>query len=534
MPNFQTTRNATDAMLLCILSMWFCSAVFGQVDRQKYLDMQPIAEASVQMLAPPQSEPYSRGNQVMFFQTAEEDPLSFYTRTQDGEWLIPAQVDRDDPWVRLLIFGPARPTIVDVAIEINQHPFRQARELWIDKLLAEAKKTFLERTDAAASEVAGKPEEESEEEPEEESKEQIPMVDAQSRQASTLFKRLINYLAADPSTTDREASREELRWLLAEWTGGPALLTLSPALAWRRAEAAPLWLALDRNGDQTLSREEIQQTVATFKQADSNRDEIVDLKELERFGKEHAPRGQTQGHALVVVLDEHTDWKALSKELRHAYGRQTPRADFLSLPAEVVYRVSFAKEEAKVTLLALQDSASDSWQLHSSTEQVITVGQPEAYLELSAAQGKVDADNTSGDMQQTQIALGAVVDGNPLLRLLDQDNNKRLTLREQRNAENLLTTLDRNHDGQLDRREIPTAIRLGVTHGPQVHQHLAKAIAAQGKHGDPINSSAPAWFVGMDRNQDGDLSKREFQGSPAQFAKFDRDGDGLINGQEAQ
>ncbi len=536
MSHYSSTRIVSLAILFCVLTAWFGSSVVGQVDRQKHLGAQPLAEVDVQSLKSPQNKAYSNQNAPGMFLAESEDPLSFYVRTQDGEWQIPAQVDRDDPWVRLLVLSPVRPTVVDMAIEINQHSFRAAREQWIDQLLAEAKTAFLVRKGDASGEAVETPETSDAIVPNKNDEEiEIPMVAAQSRKTHTLFKRLINYLAADPSIVDHETSREELRWLLAEWTGGPALLTMSPALAWRRADAAPLWRALDRNGDHTLSREEIEQTTTTFKQADINRDDIVDLAELQRFGKDRAKHEHIQGHPLVVVLDENTNWKTLKKHLNTAYELQMEVANLLSSPADLVVRVSFGSEEAKIALLAINDNADPSWRLNSSTEQVITVERQETYVELSAAQGKdVDPENTSGDMQQTQVAIGAVVDGFPLFRLLDHDNNRQLTPRERRSVADFLTNLDRNQNGQVDRSEIPTAIRLAVTHGPKVHGHLAQAIAAQRKHRDQVDSPVPDWFVGMDRNHDGDLSKREFQGSPDQFAKYDRDQDGLISRKEAQ
>jgi len=432
---------------------------------------------------------YARDNQVMMYRPEQEDPLSFYTRTQDGEWLIPARVQRDDPWVRLLVLGPVGLTIVDVAIEINQQPYRAAREGWIDKLLAEAKTTFLVRTGVETAEAAGITEPEPAETTEaadeaDEAEEEVPTVAAQGRLTRTVFQRLINYLAADQTIADREASREELRWLLAEWTGGPALLTLSPAFAWRRADVAPLWRALDRDGDDVLSSDEIQQATTTLKQADINRDDTIDLTELQRLAKDRTSYQRTNSHPLIVVIDEHTDWKALRKDLRLAYKEQGEAttdmplqdrirygarslgtavlANLLSLPPDLVYRVSFGKEQAKVALLAVTGTTT----FNSSSEQVITVDfrdtrQQETHLELSAAQGEIDVENASGDMQQTQVAIGAVVDGYPLFRQLDLDNNRQLTLRERRKVVELLTTLDRNADGQVEHRELPTPIRLG-------------------------------------------------------------------------
>jgi hypothetical protein len=44
----------------------------------------------------------------------------------------------------------------------------------------------------------------------------------------------------------------------------------------------------------------------------------------------------------------------------------------------------------------------------------------------------------------------------------------------------------------------------------------------------------PLWFRKMDRNGDGDVSPREFLGTPAQFRRIDADGDGLIDPDEAE
>lgn len=575
-------------LLACLcLSMVVTTNANAQPDRQAYLENSPLAGAEVQSLTEAEEPDYAERNPLMMYQPSEEDPLSFYTRTQDGEWLIPSQVDAQDSWVRVLVLGPGRPTIADISIDINRQPFRSAREAWIDKLLAEAKATFLVRAGEAAADAAGitEPDEPATDAGEttneatveaadgsaatdsgnsEEgddvaaSDDDIPLVSAQSRQTSSLFKRLINYLAADQST----AEREEVRWLLAEWTGGPALMTLSPAFAWRRADIAPLWQALDSDADQQLSSEEIKQAAATLRRADIDRNEILDLSELSKLGKENASQQRTAGYPLVVILDAQTDWQALRQHLQAAYANQSQdvgplplierigRGDrtveladlmnLLSLEPDLVYRVAFENEDATLQLLAIgdsnstDDSGSQSWQLHSSTDEVVTIERRETYMELTAAQGDIDEENASGDMQQTQVSVGAVVDGYPLFRLLDHDNNRQLTLRERRGIDSLLAKLDRNGDGHLDHSERPTGIRLAVTLGPFSHQHLAQAVAAQRPQEDTTAAAAPDWFVGMDRNNDGDLSRREFQGSPTQFAQFDRNDDGLISSAEVQ
>lgn len=45
--------------------------------------------------------------------------------------------------------------------------------------------------------------------------------------------------------------------------------------------------------------------------------------------------------------------------------------------------------------------------------------------------------------------------------------------------------------------------------------------------------SGVEWFRGMDRNRDGDVSSREFTGSPEAFHRLDTDRDGLISPEEA-
>jgi hypothetical protein len=43
----------------------------------------------------------------------------------------------------------------------------------------------------------------------------------------------------------------------------------------------------------------------------------------------------------------------------------------------------------------------------------------------------------------------------------------------------------------------------------------------------------PTWFQRMDRNNDGDLTWNEFLGPREVFHRIDKDGDGLIDPQEA-
>lgn len=128
---------------------------------------------------------------------------------------------------------------------------------------------------------------------------------------------------------------------------------------------------------------------------------------------------------------------------------------------------------------------------------------------------------------QGQIARGCVLltlldHGRGLFEVLDADRDGGLGVRELRTAWERLTTAGCVTDGKFDRAKLPRHLYGCVSHGHP-----------QGTLGKPIRSG-PAWFTAMDRNGDGDVSKREFTGPADVFAKLDTDGDGLLSATEAE
>jgi Ca2+-binding EF-hand superfamily protein len=124
-----------------------------------------------------------------------------------------------------------------------------------------------------------------------------------------------------------------------------------------------------------------------------------------------------------------------------------------------------------------------------------------------------------------------------LFDLLDSDRDGRLSVREINQAPKLLARP--GSKGFLRKEEIPPCYQLTLRRGPArpggsnqedvfVERYFSDYEEEQAvQHG-------PAWFRKMDRNRDGDVSRKEFLFSDELFRKIDTDGDGLISLQEAK
>ena len=124
-----------------------------------------------------------------------------------------------------------------------------------------------------------------------------------------------------------------------------------------------------------------------------------------------------------------------------------------------------------------------------------------------------------------------------LFSLLDLNKDNRLTPRECLQAATAWKPNDTNQDGQLARHELSGKLRLTVELVKPVLFQNVLAQQGGGMTGEPIlnrETSGPLWFRGMDRNKDGDISRREFIGNDAAFQKWESDGDGLISAKEAE
>src|SRR5262249_15710703 len=109
-----------------------------------------------------------------------------------------------------------------------------------------------------------------------------------------------------------------------------------------------------------------------------------------------------------------------------------------------------------------------------------------------------------------------------LFELLDSDRDGRLGQRELRTAQARLAVWDRNGHGFLTRAEFPRQFLITVSQG---HSQVTDRGSGAPGYGPaaraPMSARGPLWFRHMDRNGDGDVSRREFLGSSEDFKRLD-------------
>jgi Ca2+-binding EF-hand superfamily protein len=139
--------------------------------------------------------------------------------------------------------------------------------------------------------------------------------------------------------------------------------------------------------------------------------------------------------------------------------------------------------------------------------------------------------------ERSCVSMTVANEGKGLFGLLDTDGDGRLSVRELRNAPKLLNRLD-TEGGKLSRKGVPRHHVATLALGPNAGRDPFGRVPAAPRRKDVRpgrveRGRGPLWFQKMDRNRDGDVSRREFLGTDAQFREIDTDGDGLISVEEA-
>lgn len=329
-------------------------------------------------------------------------------------------------------------------------------------------------------------------------------------------------------------------------------------------ESSPLTTAivkhLDGDGDGSLSESEWKAAADTMKKLDKNDDELIGAGELVANAVYPGAAGT---HLLASSSAAVTTPELISKcPLVRLSGdpndtawaaelaKRTPKLTAADLPD---WR---QKEPAKewVVKLSGQSSAVDrftvsgnavrveGWQSAGKLPEATETVRKELLAQLDAPEpdglswllptadrdgdGQLDRKELDAWLDlQSKLCRGqvlvTVLDGGGLFEVIDTDHDGALSVRELRTAWGTLTAAGYTSDGKCDPAKLPRVLLAVASVG------YPQTIAVGSRRG-------PDWFRAMDRNGDGDVSKREFTGTPAVFADLDTDHDGLLDATEAE
>jgi Ca2+-binding EF-hand superfamily protein len=323
---------------------------------------------------------------------------------------------------------------------------------------------------------------------------------------------------------------------------GPALtgmpfFSLRPDLPVAAAVKA-LMARYDRNRDGKLTPDDIKLDAATLARLDRDRDGKLDATELTAWlvgtpdldvqvplgrgiaagirvtpGTRSTMITRPTATGLIVIVG---DWclELRGEELPGPRARRTAELDRLFRSLDTNANGYLEKGElfrppfTHVPLLRLADRDGDG---RVSKKEFV------AFAEM---QQKVQGSLTFVGVQSL---------GQSLFRLLDSDCDGRLGQRELHDAWKQMTLWDVSGTRTFRRDTLPQHFRITMAHG----------VLEPGNFGlirqrEPERTRGPLWFRKMDRNGDGDVSRKEWLGSREQFAAIDTDGDGLISVEEAE
>jgi Ca2+-binding EF-hand superfamily protein len=305
----------------------------------------------------------------------------------------------------------------------------------------------------------------------------------------------------------------------------------------------------DRDGDGKLSLKEIGLDAETFTRLDLNRDGRLDAEELAAW--------LAGGASFIVTLRLGPDVTAdASVEL--ADGKRRPGlADAVLQKGAGRLLLGVGKRRLDLATGAAAESLTPTGHDRASLLALYAKADPKnkGYVEAAdvtgvsfkplrsllplatpAGDGKLTRRDLEAYLELRRLAdvglvtLTARTQARGWFTLLDADRDGRLSVRELRAAWRRLADVHAEKSGVLTLEKDVLPLTLTLAQGRAIEQGLA--LYAPTARARP--ERGPLWFRKMDRNGDGDVSRKEWLGTRAEFDRIDRDGDGLISAEEAE
>ena len=121
--------------------------------------------------------------------------------------------------------------------------------------------------------------------------------------------------------------------------------------------------------------------------------------------------------------------------------------------------------------------------------------------------------------------------GRNLFEILDSDRNRSLSRRELAQAVKRIELWDADGDRAVSDAEIPQLYQISFGPGQPEFQGVEIPGEAKRTIGETAAafSAMPVWFEKLDRNGDGELTRREFPGTIVEFQQLDQNSDGVVD-----
>lgn len=308
--------------------------------------------------------------------------------------------------------------------------------------------------------------------------------------------------------------------------------------------------ALDQDHDAMISEAELSKAEVVLRRLDSNDDELIGAGELvpnqsypgssaANVLRPSAPLDLSQAGDGSLVLMRGQSNKNSSKEAApassvdwHITIADPIKVSPLSLAAKAHVEVWTVPSPLGALRTQLREELASAEAVPlPDTKESRTRGRQASHAWLTPLVDR-DRNGTASPEEidrwldlQRQLCRGhlliSLYHGGGLFELLDSNHDAALSIRELREAWRVLEAAACTIEDRGELARVPNVIMIVVSQGYPNHLALA-------------SPSELEWFRQMDRNSDGDVSRREFTGLPETFGRLDRDKDGLISMQEAE